>query len=90
MRIVVRKNEYKKEDKHPDYRISGLVGSDWENVGALWLKKGDDGKQYLSGEIKEDASSQEKIFQETAEKPTKDTPQIEYPEGDIDPQDIPF
>lgn len=38
------KNQNKKEDKHPDYRISIKVGDKYEDAGAAWIKEGKAGK----------------------------------------------
>lgn len=43
------KNKEKKADNHPDYIISFKNNSgEWEEWGACWLKKKDDGETFMS------------------------------------------
>lgn len=48
--FILLKNTSKKEDKHPDYRISIKVGENLVDGGAAWIKEGKNGK-YLSAKL---------------------------------------
>ena len=75
--FVILKNEEKKSDKQPDYRVSTKVGDNWETWGACWLKDGKKGK-YFS------CSKSKPLPPKPAEEP------IKYPTDEINPNDIPF
>ncbi len=42
--FAIFKNQNKKDEKHPDYRISAKIGEKYEDIGAGWIKEGKSGK----------------------------------------------
>jgi uncharacterized protein (DUF736 family) len=48
MNLTLWKNEYKKEDKHPDYILNKWDGENNEKVGAGWIKEAKNGKKFIS------------------------------------------
>lgn len=47
LNFSIFKNENKKNDKEPDYRISAKIGENsFEEIGACWLKEGKTGKYF--------------------------------------------
>lgn len=42
--FAIFKNQHKKEDKHPDYKISVKVGDVYVDAGGVWIKEGKAGK----------------------------------------------
>ena len=55
---TINRNEYKKEDRHPDYR--GTIDVDGkEKEISLWINEGKDGKKYFYATIKEPYKKQE-------------------------------
>lgn len=48
--INLFKNEYKTDDKHPDYKS----GKNDENDGACWIRKDKNGKTYLSVKVSDE------------------------------------
>lgn len=51
--FIIKKNTYKTEERHPDYKIiakeedgNGEVG--WKEIGVCWRKTNDKGDVYLS------------------------------------------
>jgi len=49
--ISIWKNKYKKNENHPDYKITLKIGDKYEDYGALWIKKSAKGDTFLSGTL---------------------------------------
>lgn len=75
--FCIFKNEDKKGENHPDYKVSVKVGDKWENWGACWLKDGAKGKYFSCSKSKPKPES-------------KPVEKIEYPKEDSSSLDIPF
>lgn len=76
-------NKYKKEEKHPDYKISIKVGEKFVEVGAGWKKKTAKGDMYLSCSLKEIAGLE---YSAPVETPLPASPSVPVPSG----EEIPF
>lgn len=44
--LTILKNDKKKSDKEPDYRMSTKIGEEYVTIGACWLKDGAKGKYF--------------------------------------------
>lgn len=85
------KNQFKKQDNHPDYNMSvfNKETSQSTRVGACWIKSSPKGT-YLSCQY-DDEPYQPKGEQSEASKQFDAlTPKAEYPKEEIKPDDIPF
>jgi len=84
MKIFISKNDYKKEDKHPDIHISYIATSgEFKKIGAAWKAKS--GKGY-SGVIED-----EKLKQAIKEDmPVDNTTSPGHNGETINTEDIPF
>lgn len=74
------KNQYKKEDKHPDYRGElKIEGELWDM--SAWIKKSAKGDSYMS-----------MSFRRQSERPQKqdDAPKQAPPADDLIDDDVPF
>ena len=83
------KNQYKKQDNHPDYNMSvfNKETNQSTRVGACWVKNSPKGT-YLSCQY-DDEPYQPK--QSEADKQFDAlTPKAEYPKEEIKPEEIPF
>jgi uncharacterized protein (DUF736 family) len=49
--ISIFKNKYKKDEKHPDYKVSIKTEKGFEDYGALWIRKTKNGETFLAGKI---------------------------------------
>ena len=68
--FTLSSNQYKKEDKHPDYKGKGMVdGTEYQF--AAWVKEGKDGGTFLSGKItpKQDAQAKQAVEPKKIDKP---------------------
>ena len=57
MRIMVFKNKYKEEERHPDYTIFESGEGDLRKIGALWNGHSAKAGDYFSGTIDEEGTS---------------------------------
>ena len=72
MRIMVFKNKYKEQDKHPDYTIFNSDGEELVKIGALWKGRSAKAGDFFSGTIDdEDTEPHQKRGYITGE-PTED------------------
>ena len=51
MRIMVFKNKYKEQEKHPDYTIFNSDGEELVKIGALWKGRSAKAGDFFSGTI---------------------------------------
>lgn len=102
----IYKNDKKTSDNHPDYRMVAKENNVASEIGAIWLKKGNEGKTYMSCSLSESRSYNGKdydgyvLIKESEydnlkklvvqDVPEVTGPEIEYPADDINPDDIPF
>lgn len=100
------KNDNKKNENQPDYRMTVKTDEALIEVGAIWLKKNKEGKTYMSGKLSESRTYNGKDYDGyvlvkeseydnlkklvVQETPEVSGPEIEYPIDDINPDDIPF
>ena len=56
MRIMVFKNKYKEQEKHPDYTIFNSDGEELVKVGALWKGRSAKAGDFFSGTIDEEGT----------------------------------
>lgn len=80
------KNDEKKEGQ-PDYRLTAKVGENWVDIGAGWIKEGKNGK-YISFALKKPYN--EKPGFNLVEEKGEEVKKVEYPEENINLDDIPF
>ena len=73
------RNDYKKEDKHPDYK--GKVNIDGKLYDlAAWLRKTDSGKQYMSLKFSEPYNAE----------PNIQPNDVTFSGGEVVQEDLPF
>ncbi len=89
----------KKKPTHPDYRLSAKIGDKYVNIGSGWIKEGKSGKfvsvqmgkaygatnGYYIGIIPAEFKA---VVPEVPKR--EEIEGVEYPEDEIDPNDIPF
>lgn len=87
----------KEKDTHPDYKLSAKIGDEYVEIGAGWIKKGNSGAEFISFKLKDPYEArnsyhiEEDLAPKQAVKPeTKPTVVIEYPNEEVNPDDIPF
>lgn len=72
--FVIRKNNNKQKDNHPDNILSANIDGQWKEIGACWIKQDKKGSTYLSCSISK--PKEEKVVEDT--------------QNDIKTEDIPF
>lgn len=90
------KNGKKEKDSHPDYRLSAQVNGEYVEIGAGWIK-GEGDKKYISCKLTEPYEARNGFHiemdlapKQPVNKETEETPSIEFPEEEINAEDIPF
>lgn len=81
--FAIFKNTHKKEDKHPDYKISIKIGDVYVDAGGVWMKEGKAGK-FMSCRFNEAKDTRPGFRIET------ELPPIREAAADIDPSQVPF
>lgn len=90
------KNNHKKNDKHPDYKLSAKIGDDYVDIGGAWIKKTADGSTFLSVKLNDAYQDRPGFHLEVEVPPLKvvdDRPvekKMAYPKETIDPDKIEF
>lgn len=104
--INIFKNDKKTSENQPDYRMTVKTDEALVEIGAVWLKKTKEGKTYMSCKLAEERTYNGKSYDgyvllkeseyDNLKKlvvqdiPEETTPKMEYPQEDINPDDIPF
>jgi Protein of unknown function (DUF736). len=81
--FVLLKNQNKKEDKHPDYRISAKIGDKYQDIGAAWIKE-KNGNKFLSCQLSNPRDTRAGYHIEPELPPFKEV------KDEVNPADIPF
>lgn len=84
--FVLLKNNNKKEEKHPDYRISAKIDGEFQDIGACWIKVGKNDSKYLSCQLSSPKDLRCGYRIEIEPAPLKETSDKE----DIEADSIPF
>lgn len=70
--FAIFKNLHKKEDKHPDYKISIKIGDKYVDAGGVWLKEGKTGK-FMSCKLNDARDTRQGFRIEVEDAPLKET-----------------
>ncbi len=85
--FAIFKNQHKKEEKHPDYKISIKIGDVYVEAGGVWLKEGKAGK-FMSCKLS-DARDTRPGFRIETELPQIKSVAVNEVDN-INPDEIPF